>query len=149
MAVKPIPEGHHSVTPYLIVPGVPRLLDFLKQAFDAQELRRSLGPNGAVMHAQVRIGDSMVMMAEPMGPWQPMPAMLYLYVPDTDAMYRRALQAGATSLQEPADMFYGDRNAGVKDPSGNFWWIATHQEDVPPDELDRRAQAAMKQRAGG
>ena len=145
MAVKPIPDGFHSVTPYLVVPGVAGLIDFLKQAFDATEVhQRMTQPDGAVMHAEVRIGDSILMMGEPRGDFQAMPASFYLYVPDTDAVYRRAIQAGATSLMEPADQFYGDRNAGVKDASGNLWWIATHIEDVSPDELAKRAAALGK-----
>ena len=147
MSVKPIPEGFHSVTPYLVVPGVARLIDFLKQAFEAQELHRTAQPDGTVMHAEVRIGDSVVMMGETMGERKPMPGCIYLYVNDTDAVYRRALQAGATSLMEPADRFYGDRNAGVQDPAGNQWWIATHQEDVSPEEMAKRVEAYMKQQS--
>ncbi len=147
MAVKPIPDGFHTVTPYLTVPGVARLIDFLKQAFDAKEVApRFAQPDGRIMHAEVKIGDSIVMMGEPQAPWPTMPASMYLYVKDTDAAYKRALQAGATSLMEPADQFYGDRNAGVKDRSGNVWWIATHIEDVKPEEMGKRAEAVMKQR---
>jgi len=145
MAVKPIPDGYHTVTPYLTVQGVPKLIDFLKQAFEAQELERMTQPDGTIGHAEVRIGDSVVMMGEARDEWKPMPSGIYLYVNDTDAVYKRALQAGATSIMEPADQFYGDRSAGVKDSSGNHWWIATHKEDVPPAELKKRAQAAMKQ----
>lgn len=144
MAVKPIPEGYHSVTPFLVVPDVPRLIDFLKQAFDATEMFRIPQPDGSVMHAEVRIGDSIVMMGEAMGEFQPMPASMYLYVNDADATYQRALQAGASSAMEPTDQFWGDRQAGVVDPAGNRWWIATHQEDVPPEELGRRAEAFMR-----
>ena len=148
MAVKPIPDGYHSVTPYLVVPGVARLIEFLKQAFGAIETERHARPDGAIMHAEVRIGDSVVMMGEPSGPYPAMPACVYLYVSDADATYKRAIEAGATSLMEPADQFYGDRHGGVKDPSGNTWWIATHQEDVSPEEMARRAKAyAEKQRA--
>lgn len=141
MAVKAIPEGYHTITPYLIVNGVARLVDFLTQSFNATEVHRMARPDGSVMHCEVRIGDSAVMMGEPMGDYQPMPTSLYLYVEDADAVYRRALAAGAASLQEPADQFYGDRNAGVKDPAGNIWWIATHKEDVATDEMTRRAEA--------
>jgi PhnB protein len=148
MPVRPIPEGFHTVTPYLVVPGVARLIEFLKQAFDAKEIHRSAMPDGTVAHAQVRIGDSMVMMGEASERWPAMPAAIYLYVPDADAAYKSALRAGATSLMEPADQFYGDRHGGVKDASGNTWWMATHIEDVAPDELARRAEAAMKQHAG-
>jgi len=140
-----MPDGYHSVTPYLSVPGVAKLLDFLQQAFEAQELHRMPRPDGTIMHAEVRIGDSLVMMGEPMGSAQPMFGSLYLYVHDVDAVYKRALQAGATSTSEPADQFYGDRSAGVKDPVGNQWWIATRQEDVPPEEMTKRAEAFMRQ----
>ena len=145
MAVKPIPDGYHTVTPYLTVQGVPTLIEFLKQAFAAQEIERLTQPDGTIGHAEVRIGDSVVMMAEARDEHQPMPGAIYLYVNDTDAIYQRALQAGATSTMEPADQFYGDRSAGVRDPVGNQWWIATHKEDVPPEELKKRAEAAMKQ----
>jgi uncharacterized glyoxalase superfamily protein PhnB len=144
MAVKPIPDGYHTITPYLTVQGVPKLLDFLKQAFAAQEIERMMRPDGTIGHAEVRIGDSVVMTSEACDEWKPMPGAIYLYVNDTDTVYQRALQAGAISTMEPVDQFYGDRSAGVKDPSGNHWWIATHKEDVPPEELKRRAEAAMK-----
>ena len=93
------------------------------------------------MHALVQIGDSMVMMGEAMEGFPPMPGSIYLYVSDTNAVYRRAVEAGGESMMEPADQFYGDRNAGIKDPSGNRWWIATHVKDVEPEEIARRAQA--------
>jgi uncharacterized glyoxalase superfamily protein PhnB len=140
--VRAIPEGYHTVTPYLIVEGASRLIDFMKQAFDAREVERMAMPDGTIRHAEVKVGDSMIMMGDAGGDWKAMPASLYLYVDDADATYRRALQAGATSLMEPADQFYGDRNAGVKDPVGNIWWIATHKEDVAPEEIKRRAAAA-------
>jgi len=148
MPVKPVPEGYHTVTPYLSVPGVTKLIDFLNQAFGAQETERIPRPDGGIAHAEVRIGDSMVMMGEPMGEFRPMPATIYLYVPDVDATYQRALEAGAAAVMEPADQFYGDRSGGVKDPTGNIWWIATHIEDVPPGELLKRAEAAMKRQGG-
>src|SRR5438093_6703303 len=112
MPVKPIPEGFHTVTPYMVVAGVPRLIEFLKRAFDAKEIHSSMRPDGTVMHAQLKIGDSMVMMGEAMEGHPPMPCAIYLYVNDTDAVYKRALQAGGQSMMEPANMFYGDRNAG-------------------------------------
>jgi len=149
MAVKPVPEGLHTVTPYLVVQGVAKLIDFLKQAFGATEMHRSTRPDGTVMHAQVKIGDSPIMMGEAWGDYSPKPASLYLYVPDCDAVYKSAVAAGGTSIMEPMNMFYGDRNGGVKDLAGNEWWIATHIEDVPPDELERRAAEAMKQRQRG
>lgn len=145
MAVKPIPDGYHTVTPYLSILGAGTLIDFLLRAFDAREIHRHTLPDGSIGHAAVRIGDSIVMMADARNEWKPMPSAIYLYVNDTDAAYERALSAGATSLMEPADQFYGDRNAGVRDPVGNYWWIATHIEDVSPEELAKRADARMKQ----
>lgn len=139
--VQPIPDGYRTVTPYLIVRGVPRLLDFLQQAFGATELIRAPRPDGSIMHAEVAIGDSRVMMGEAPVSSPPMPGCVHLYVVDTDALYHLALQAGATSLREPTDQFYGDRMAGVQDPVGNHWWIATRTENVPPAELARRAAA--------
>jgi PhnB protein len=144
MAVKPIPDGYHSVTPYLIVQGAPALIDFLKQVFDAVEKERFLRPDGAIQHAEVRIGDSHIMLAEASAVFPAMPCTLYVYVPDTDASYKRALEAGATSVMAPMDQFYGDRSGGVKDASGNYWWIATHKEDVPKEEMMRRAAAQGK-----
>jgi uncharacterized glyoxalase superfamily protein PhnB len=140
-AVKPIPDGYHTVTPYLVVRDVPRLIEFLRQAFGATELIRAARPDGSIMHAEVAIGDSRVMMGEASATTPPMPGSVHLYVVDTDALYHLALQAGATSLREPTDQFYGDRMAGVLDPVGNQWWIATHTEDVPPAEMARRAAA--------
>jgi uncharacterized glyoxalase superfamily protein PhnB len=138
--VKPIPDGYRTVTPYLVVRDVPRLIEFLQQAFGATELMRSLRPDGSVMHAEVAIGDSRVMMGEVSGSMPPMPGCVHLYVVDTDALYHLALQAGATSLREPTNQFYGDRMAGVQDPVGNQWWIATRVENVSPIEVALRAK---------
>ena len=142
MPVRAIPDSYRRVTPYLIVGGVAGVIDFLKQTFDAEEVHpRMSRPDGAIMHAEVKIGDSILMMGEPVGMLPAMPGGFYVYVNDTDASYQRALAAGATSVMAPANQFYGDRNAGVKDQAGNIWWIATHQEDVAPEELERRAAA--------
>ncbi|MGH7391952.1 MAG: VOC family protein [Candidatus Rokuibacteriota bacterium] len=147
MAVKKIPDGYHTVTPYLVVHGAAKVLDFAKQAFGAKEVERMARPDGTIMHAEMKIGDSIVMMGEASSEHAPMPAMLHVYVDDADAIYKRALQAGATSVKEPADQFYGDRSGGVKDTAGNQWWIATHKEDVPPDEMKRRAEAFARQKS--
>ncbi len=141
MAVRSIPEGFHTVTPYLVVENVPRLIDFLAAAFGGHQTERIEDASGRVMHAGVRIGDSPVMMGEAMDGFLPSPTRLYVYVADVDATYTAALRAGGVSLREPADQFYGDRNAGVTDPVGNQWWIATHLEDVTADELARRVRA--------
>jgi len=147
MPVKPVPEGYHTVTPYLVVPGAAGVIDFLKKAFGAEETTRMAGPDGKVAHAEVKIGDSIVMLGEASEQWQPMPAMLYLYLPDVDAVYQRALDAGGESVKKPENQFYGDRSAMVKDSAGNLWGIATHVEDVPPEEMEKRATEAMKQSA--
>jgi uncharacterized glyoxalase superfamily protein PhnB len=144
MAVKAQPDGFHAITPYLVVDGAARLVDFLAEVFDAEEVERFAAPGNRIGHAEMRIGDSLVMLGDARGEHEPRQAMLYVYVADADATYQRALAAGGTSVQAPADQFYGDRSAGVKDPTGNLWWIATHIEDVPPAELKRRAQAAME-----
>ena len=144
MAVKAQPDGYHAITPYLVVDGAARLVDFLAEVFDAEEVERFAAPGNRIGHAEMRIGDSLVMLGDARGEHEPRQAMLYVYVADADATYQRALAAGGTSVQAPADQFYGDRSAGVKDPTGNLWWIATHIEDVPPAELKRRAQAAME-----
>ena len=138
MTISPIPTGYHSVTPYLVVNGVAELIEFAKLVFGAEEIRRSLGSRGQIQHARIRIGDSHIMMGESESGSRPMPAVLYVYVEDVDRTFGRALEAGATALREPADQFYGDRNAGVRDRSGNEWWIARHIEDIDPDELSRR-----------
>jgi len=148
MPVKAKPDGYHSITPYLVVDGAARLIAFLEEAFDAKEVERFAAPGNRVGHAEVRIGDSLVMLSDARGEHKPMQAMLYVYVDDVDATFQRALAAGATSVQAPADQFYGDRSGGVNDPCGNLWYIATHIEDVSPVELKRRAREAM-QKAGG
>jgi PhnB protein len=144
MAVKPIPEGHSVVSPYLVVKGVAQLLEFVKNAFEATETYRLARPDGGVGHAEVRIGDSTIMMGEPTGDFTAKPCMLHVYVADVDTVYKRALQAGATSVTPPADQFYGDRRADVKDAFGNQWFIATHKEDLSAAEISRRAAAMHK-----
>jgi PhnB protein len=144
MAVKPIPDGYHTVTPYLTVPDVRKLLEFVRQAFDAQVTFQMPGPGGDVAHAEFRIGNSMVMCGAARGEWPAMPATLYLYVPDVDAVFQKAVAAGAEVVRPLADQFYGDRSGGVKDPCGNQWWVATHIEDVSMEEMGRRAAAAGK-----
>jgi PhnB protein len=128
---KHVPEGLHAVNVYLHPRRADQVIDFLKQAFAAVEVARYAGPDGTIHHAQVRIGDSVIEMGEAHGPYQPMPTMFYLYVEDADAWYKRALEAGATSISEPADQPYGDRNAGVKDPFDNVWYVATPIKDAP------------------
>jgi PhnB protein len=145
MSVKPIPEGYHTVTPYLIVKGVDRLIDFLKEAFQAEEpVPPHRNEDGSIMHAELIIGDSKVMLADANEQFPPVPSTLHLYVEDCDKVYQRAIKAGGVSIKEPEDQFYGDRNGGAKDPSGNAWWISTHVEDVSAEEMERRSKELGK-----
>lgn len=143
--VKPIPDGFHTATVYLIVSDAAKQIEFLKQAFGATEIHRSTLPDGSVIHAEVKIGDSIVMIGGARDQWTPRPSAVYLYVEDVDAVFQKAVQAGGKSLGEPKDQFYGDRSGGVEDPNGNYWWIATHIEDVSHEEIERRF-AAMGQK---
>ena len=144
--VKPVPDGFHTVTPYLVVEGAEKTIEFLKKAFAAELTHEpTKRPDGNIMHATLRIGNSMIMISEASDRARPTSVMLYLYVPDVDEAYRRATKAGGVSVMEPSDQFYGDRSAGVKDPAGNQWYIGTHIEDVAPDELQRRAADVFKQ----
>ena len=145
-SVKPIPGGYHTVTPYLLVQGAEKLINFMKNAFDAKETGRYSMPDGSIGHAEVRIGDSVIMVADAQGDeYKPMAAGIHLYVEDCDVTYKRAVGAGATSVREPQDQFYGDRSAGVNDQFGNKWWIATHKEDMSKEEIIKRMDEAMKQ----
>jgi len=149
MAVQAIPEGYHTATPYLVVKGADKTVEFLKKAFGAvPSFEPMTRPDGKIMHADLKIGDSHVMIGEASDQHPAMPGMVHLYVPNVDAVYQGALAAGGTSAMEPADQFYGDRGAGVKDPSGNHWHIATHIEDVPMAELKKRAEAMYKNQKG-
>lgn len=141
MAVKPIPEGFHTITPYLVVNDVAKLIAFMKAAFGAEQVGSvHTRSDGGIMHAEVKIGDSPVMLGGAFGEHKPLPCMLYMYVTDTDSVYKRALEAGGTSIMAPMNQFYGDRNAGVLDPCGNQWWIGTHIEDLSHEEIDRRRE---------
>ncbi len=140
-AVKPIPDGYRTVTPFLNVKGLGKLIDFLKQAFGAEEIMRMPGPDGAVIHAEVNIGNSRVMLGEIMQGNTASSSYFYVYVGDADAAYKRALGAGAKSVSEPTDQFWGDRMGTVTDPFGNTWSVASLQEDPTPEEMAKRMAA--------
>lgn len=142
--VNPIPENYQRVIPYLIVKGAAGLMDFLKNVFNAEEIERMEMPDGTIAHGEVRIGDSVIMVSEASEMYAANPTMLYVYVEDVDAVYKTALEYGATSVKEPADQFYGDRSCMVTDDTGNSWGIASHVEDVSPEEMGRRAAEAMQ-----
>ena len=147
--VKPVPDGYHTVTPYLIVNDGPAALEFYKKAFGAVELLRMPRPDGRIGHAEIKIGDSPVMLADEhpeIGALSPQsvggsPVSIHLYVADVDAMFKQAVAAGASVVRPVQKQFYGDRTGGVKDPFGYQWYIATHVEDISPEELQRRAAA--------
>lgn len=155
MPVKPIPDGYRSVTPYLAVRQAADAIEFYRRAFSAKERMRLTTPDGKVGHAELEIGDSVIMVADEspeMGFRSPDPShgpgvLLHLYVNDVDASVRRATDAGAKLLRAVQDQFYGDRSGSVRDPFGHAWHIATHKEDVSPEEIDRRARAASKKQA--
>ena len=142
MAVKPVPEGYHTATPYLIVSDADALLRFVTAAFQAKTVEDHRDASGRVVHADIMIGDSHIMLGQANEQWKAQPGTVLLYVPDADATYAAALAAGARSVQEMKTQFYGDRSGGVEDPSGVTWWISTHVEDVAPEELARRMKAA-------
>ena len=149
MNVKPIPEGYHSVTPYLIVSGASDAIAFYKKALGAQEVMRLADPGGKVHHAEIKIGDSRIMMADEHPELQALspktvggsPVSIHLYVADVDGAVERAVAAGAKLVRPVADQFYGDRVGGIEDPFGYRWFIATHKEDLTMDEIRRRAAA--------
>ena len=155
MAVKPIPDGYNGVTPYLIVDGAAKAIDFYKDVFGATEKHRMASPEGKVMHAELKIGDSVIMLADEfpdMGYRGPLglggtPVTLMLYVKNVDELAARLTGAGGKTLRPAENQFWGDRMGTYKDPFGHIWSIATHVEDVPPEEMRTRAQAAMQQHA--
>jgi PhnB protein len=155
MAVKPIPDGYHTATPYLIMRDATRALDFYKKAFGAEELFRMPDPSGKIGHAEIKIGNSILMLADEVpemgykGPqsYGGTPISIMLYVEDVDAQFQQATAAGAQVKRPLKDQFYGDRSGTVTDPFGHEWTLATHKEDLSMEEIERRAAAAMKQSA--
>lgn len=149
MAVKPIPDGCNVITPILMVANADAVIQFLRRVFDAKEHQLARRPDGKVWHADLTIGGEHIMVSDASEPYLAAAAVVNVYVPDVDAAYERAIDAGATSIAAPGNRFYGDRIAVFKDPSGTTWSIATHVEDVAPDELKRREADAMRQIAAG
>lgn len=152
MTTKPIPEGYRTVTPYLIVNGAANAIEFYQRAFGATEMLRMADPQGRVGHAEIKIGDSVIMLADEhpdMGYRGPRSlggssVSILLYLEDVDEVFARAIKAGAKPLRAVANQFYGDRSGTLEDPFGHLWTVATHVEDVAPEELERRAEAAMR-----
>jgi PhnB protein len=156
MATKPIPEGYHTVTPYLAVDDASQAIEYYKKAFGAKERVRMEAPGGKIGHAELEIGDSLVMLSDPFPHATTRPpkelggtsASVFMYVEDVDAFVKRAVDEGATMTMEVTDQFWGDRFGSVTDPFGHSWSIATHVEDVPPEEMAERAKQAMAEMAG-
>jgi uncharacterized glyoxalase superfamily protein PhnB len=134
-----IPDGYTAVTPYLIVADTLNLLDYLSKALGAKEVRRTPAPSGPPFNIEVRIGDAMIMLVQARARHPKRPADLYHYVNDVDQVYKQAITAGGTSLMEPEDVFYGERQAGIEDPAGNRWWISARTEELTTEELAERA----------
>jgi PhnB protein len=151
MATKPIPEGYHTVTPYLAVEDAARAIEYYKQAFGAKEVGRMDGPEGTIAHAELQIGDSRIMLSDPFPQASTRSpkdlggtsASVFMYVQDVDAVVKQAVDAGATVTMDVADQFWGDRFGTITDPFGHVWSIATHVEDVSQEEMAERAKAAM------
>lgn len=152
-AKKAVPDGYHTITPQLILDNAAQTIEWYKKALGAEELSRDLGPDGKIMHALLKIGDSFFMANDPMvgskGPqaFGGSPASLWLYVENSDALFNRAVGAGAKVQMPMADQFWGDRAGAVADPAGYSWWIATHKEDLTQDEIKQRAEEFFKQMA--
>jgi PhnB protein len=152
--VAPIPAGYHTVTPHLVCRGAAKAIEFYKKAFGAEEVLRLAMPDGRLAHAEINIGGSMIMLHDEAPDWKAFSPQtvgdtsvsIMLYVNDVDAVFKRAIAAGATSTMEVADQFYGDRAGGLKDPFGHKWHIATHIEDVAPDEIQLRAAKMFGQK---
>jgi PhnB protein len=146
MSVKPIPAGHHTVTPYMAVKDGVKALEFYKKAFGATEVMKLIMPDGRLGHAEIRIGDSLIMLADEFpeyGGKSPQtlggsPVNIHLYVEDVDSFFQKAVAAGAREAKPIMDQFYGDRSGQLQDPFGHLWWIATHKEDVSPEEMQKR-----------
>jgi PhnB protein len=155
MAVKAIPDGYHSVTPYLSIAGAAKAIDFYKRAFGAAKLFRLVTPDGTIGHAEIKIGDSAIMLADPceQGSFRNPQSLggssvgLHIYVDDVDSMFAQAIAAGAKSVRPVQDQFYGDRTGTLEDPFGHVWFLATHKEDLTPEEINKRAEALFQQGA--
>jgi PhnB protein len=156
MPPQPVPEGYHTLTPYLAVEDAAEAIDYYKRAFGAKERLRMDAPGGKIGHAELEIGDSLVMLSDPFPQSSTKPpnelggtsASVFMYVEDVDSVVQDAIDAGATVTMPVEDMFWGDRFGTVQDPFGHQWSIATHIEDVPPDEMAERAKAAMAEMGG-
>jgi len=153
MTIKPIPDGYHSVTPYLSIKDAAKAIEFYKRAFGANELFRLVAPSGEIGHAEIKIGDSQIMLADPCeeGTFRNPQTLggtsvgLHVYVEDVDTLFARAVDAGAKTVRPVQDQFYGDRTGTLEDPFGHVWFLATHKEEITPEEINKRAAALYKQ----
>ena len=142
----PVPEGNSVVSPYLIVESIEKQADFIKKVFGSSLSESAKQPDGQIMHAEVNIGNTTIMLGKSNERFPPAPGMMYVYVKNADDVYKKALNNGAVSLMPPEDRFYGNREGGVKDPQGNTWWIAQFQRKVSPEEIEKGMAEMMKQK---
>jgi PhnB protein len=145
-SARAVPEGYHTVTPYLVVDNAQGLIEFIERSFNGKVVSLMKLDNNRIMHATMSIGDSTVMLSDTMEGMEAQTCMLYLYLEDVDSVYQKTIQAKGIAVREPKTEFYGDRAGAIKDQWGNVWWIATHVEDVDQQELERRAEQTMKER---
>jgi PhnB protein len=153
MTIKPIPDGYHSVTPYLSIKDAAKAIEFYKRAFGANELFRLVAPSGEIGHAEIKIGNSQIMLADPCeeGTFRNPQTLggtsvgLHVYVEDVDTLFAQAVDAGAKTVRPVQDQFYGDRTGTLEDPFGHVWFLATHKEEITPEEINKRAAALYKQ----
>jgi PhnB protein len=153
MTIKPIPDGYHNVTPYLSIKDAAKAIEFYKRAFGANELFRLVAPSGEIGHAEIKIGDSQIMLADPCeeGTFRNPQTLggtsvgLHVYVEDVDTLFAQAVDAGAKTVRPVQDQFYGDRTGTLEDPFGHVWFLATHKEEITPEEINKRAAALYKQ----
>ena len=141
-SVKPIPDGYQAVIPYLLVADAAAQIQFIEKGLGGELMLKMTNPDGSIGHSEMRVEGCVIMLSQSRAEWKPMPCMLYVYVNDVDAVFARAVAAGATVVSEPKDQFYGDRTAGVQDLCGNQWWFGTHKEEMTAEELQRRHMAA-------
>jgi len=144
-SVQAVPEGFHTITPYLVVDNAAGLIDFIQKAFDGKLTFITKEDDGKIMHATMKVGDSIIMISDTMEGTSAQTAMLYLYLENVDSVFKKAVQAKGITIHEPKNEFYGDRAGAIKDEWGNVWWISTHVEDVDPQELEKRAKQAQKE----
>lgn len=145
-SVKPIPEGYHTITPFLIADNAGELIKFIERAFEGKVKFTMKSDEGVIVHSEMFVGNSIIMISDSTEEFKPVKSLFHLYVENADSVFKKAIEAGAESIREPENQFYGDRSGGVKDKWGNQWWISTHIEDVSDEEMKRREEEFRKKK---